>query len=165
MKTEVQSQLARLHRKQFLEAMEAYQASMKNPKLKKLDLREKHSWDEVMQVAKEAETAYLQAGEKGFRKLSRIVTAKSPAALPFTRLIPEEYYGTVLAGGLRLVFGVRPRFPFSGGCDEALRRHFLALATDDVRVWKPFYAYRKPFSTRRAVLRISLKIRPSRIAL
>ena len=101
------SQSASLHTKQFLEAMEAYQASMKDPKLSALNLRGSHSWNDVLQVAREAESAYLKAGEKGMRKFGRILTAKSSTLLPFTRLIPEEHYGSVLAGGLKLVFEVK----------------------------------------------------------
>lgn len=102
-----QSNLAGVHRTQFLEAMETHQVSMKNPKFSKIDLRGKQSWAEVMQVAKEAEQSYQKSGEKLWRKFGRVATSYSPAALPFTRLIPDEGYLSVLAGGLKLVFGVR----------------------------------------------------------
>ena len=38
---EVQRKLAGVHKAQFLEAMDTYQSSMKNPKFSKIDLRSK----------------------------------------------------------------------------------------------------------------------------
>ena len=86
--------------------MEAHQVSMKNPKFSRIDLRGKQSWTEVMQIAKEVEQSYQKSGKKWWRKFGRVATSLSPAVLPFTRLIPDEGYLSVLAGGLRLVFGV-----------------------------------------------------------
>jgi hypothetical protein len=88
--------------------MEAYQASMKDPSISKLDLRGTHSWDDVLQVAKDAEAAYLEAGGKVLRKAGRFITAKSEAMLPYLELIPNGTFTSILCGGLKLVFGVGP---------------------------------------------------------
>ena len=79
---------------------------MKDPIINALDLRGKHSWDDVLRVAKEAEAAYLEAGGKRLRKAGRFVTAKSEAVLPYLRLIPNGFFTSILCGGLRLVFEI-----------------------------------------------------------
>ena len=96
-----------LHTEQFLEAMEAYQSSMKDSRISTLDLRGKHSWEDVLRVAKDAEVAYQKAGGKGLRKTGRFITAKSEAVQPYLRLIPNGLYTSILCGGLRLVFEVK----------------------------------------------------------
>ena len=63
-----------------------------------------------MQIAKEVEQSYQKSGKKWWRKFGRVATSLSPAALPFTQLIPDEGYLSVLAGGLKLVFGVCSEF-------------------------------------------------------
>jgi hypothetical protein len=88
--------------------MEAYQASMKDQSVSALDLRGKHTWDDVLRVAKDAEAAYLKAGGKGLRKAGRFITAKSEAMLPYLQLIPNGFYTSLLCGGLKLVFEVGP---------------------------------------------------------
>ena len=94
------------HAEQFLQVMEAYQASMKVPGNKPFDVRGTHSWDEVLRVAKDAEAAHLRAGRKPFRKIARIVTDSSDAVVPTLRLIPNGFFTSVIAGGLKLVFEV-----------------------------------------------------------
>jgi hypothetical protein len=88
--------------------MEEYQNSMKDPSISALDLRGKHSWDDVLQIAKDAEATYLKAGRKGLRKAGRFITAKSEAMLPYLQLIPNGFFTSILCGGLKLVFGVGP---------------------------------------------------------
>jgi hypothetical protein len=88
--------------------MEEYQNSMKDPSISALDLRGKHCWDDVLQIAKDAEATYLKAGRKGLRKAGRIITAKSEAMLPYLQLIPNGFFTSILCGGLKLVFGVGP---------------------------------------------------------
>lgn len=87
--------------------METYQDSMKDRTISVLNLREKHSCDEVLQVARDAETIYTQAGKKGLRRAGRFITSKSEADLPLVRLIPNENYLSVLCGGLKTVFEVK----------------------------------------------------------
>jgi hypothetical protein len=86
--------------------MEAYQASIKDSSISGLDLRGKHSWDDVLRAAKDAEAAYLKAGGKGLRKAGRFITAKSEAVLPYLQLIPNGFYTSILCGGLKLVFEI-----------------------------------------------------------
>jgi hypothetical protein len=86
--------------------MEAYQASMKGSSISALDLRGKHSWDDVLRAAKDAEAAYLEAGGKGLRKAGRFITAKSEAMLSYLQLIPNGFYTSILCGGLKLVFEI-----------------------------------------------------------
>ena len=85
--------------------MEEYQNSTKDAQTCALSLRDKHSWDEVLRVAKDAENAYLQAGVKGLRRVGRWITDHSEAVQPYIKLIPNEWYLSILAGGLKLVFG------------------------------------------------------------
>ena len=100
------SQSAELHAKQFLEVMQAYQASLKDPKLSSLDLRGKHSWEDVFRAAKDAEAEYLKAGNKGLRRAGRITTAYADAVMPVLNLIPNGEFTSILCGGLKLVFGM-----------------------------------------------------------
>lgn len=93
---------------QFLEVMAAYQASTKDPSISAFNLRGKHSWDDVLRVAKDAEAAYLKAGGKRLRKAGRFISAKSEAMLPYLQLIPNGFFTSILCGGLKLVFGVGP---------------------------------------------------------
>jgi hypothetical protein len=86
--------------------MKAYQASIKDPSISALDLCGNHSWDDVLQAAKDAEAAYLEAGGKGLRKVGRFITAKSEAMLPYLQLIPNGFYTSILCGGLKLVFEI-----------------------------------------------------------
>ncbi|MCJ1385307.1 hypothetical protein MMC17_008429 [Xylographa soralifera] len=86
--------------------MQAYQSSMKDSSISALDLRGKHSWDDVLRVAKDAEIVYQRAGGKGLRKAGRFITTKSGAVQPYLRLIPNDSYASILCGGLRLVFEI-----------------------------------------------------------
>ena len=82
-----------------------YQDAMEDPKIRALDLRAKHSFKDVFQAAKDAESAYLEAGRKvGLRNLGRVISAKSEAVVPYLRLIPNGFLTSILYGGLRLVF-------------------------------------------------------------
>ncbi|KAL9616245.1 MAG: hypothetical protein Q9160_008871 [Pyrenula sp. 1 TL-2023] len=103
------NQSAELHTEQFLKVMESYKASMKDPSVSVLNLREKHSWADVLQAAQDAEAVYVQAGKKGLRKTGRVLATKSEAALPFVRLIPNENCLSVLCGGLKIVFEAASR--------------------------------------------------------
>lgn len=86
--------------------MEAYQASKSGPSISALNLRGKHSWDDVLLVAKEAEAVYQEAGRKGLRKVGRAITAKSELVLPYLQLIPNEFFCSIVCGGLKLVFKI-----------------------------------------------------------
>ena len=79
---------------------------MKDSSIAAFDLRGKHSWDDVLRVAKDAEMTYQEAGRKKLRKAGRYITTKSEAMQPYLRLIPNAFYTSTLYGGLRLVFGV-----------------------------------------------------------
>jgi hypothetical protein len=86
--------------------MKAYQESIKDPSISEFDLRGKHSWDDVLRVAKDAEATYLKAGGRGLRKAGRSIIDKSEAAMPYLRLILNGFYTSILCGGLKLIFGV-----------------------------------------------------------
>jgi hypothetical protein len=90
----------------FLEAMETYQASLKESTAVTLDFRGKHSWEEVLKIAKDAETTYQEAGANGLRKVGRLITAESESMIPYLGLIPNGFYTSILCGGLKLVFQV-----------------------------------------------------------
>ena len=87
--------------------MKAYQESAKDPTISGFDLRGKHSWDEVLRVAQDAEAIYMKRGERRLRKAARFIADKSEAATPYLRLIPNAFYTSILFGGLKLIFGVR----------------------------------------------------------
>ncbi|KAL9115249.1 MAG: hypothetical protein Q9227_001043 [Pyrenula ochraceoflavens] len=74
------NQSIRLHAEQFLQVMEAYQASIDDSKTRLLDLRGKHTWDEVLQVPKDARTAYIAVGVSKLRKSGRFVSKNAEAA-------------------------------------------------------------------------------------
>lgn len=86
--------------------MEAYQASKTGTSMGALDLRGKHSWDDVLRVLKDAEAAYQEAGRKGLRKVGRAITAKSEVVLPYLQLIPNESFCSTLCGGLKIIFKI-----------------------------------------------------------
>lgn len=91
--------------------MEAYQESFKQKELLGFDLRGQHSWDEVLRIAKDAENRYLQEGKGPVRKVGRYIADHSEGVIPYLRLIPNSTYGSVLCGGLKLIFEVRQHFP------------------------------------------------------
>ena len=84
--------------------MEAYQGSIKDSKVRPLDLGGTHTWDEVMQLVKDTETKYLEAGRNGHRRLFRYIGAQSDSVVPFLRLIPNGTYTSIVCGGLKLIF-------------------------------------------------------------
>ena len=86
--------------------MQAYQASLKDPKLNALNLQGKHSWEDVFRAAKDAEVEYVKAGGRGLRRAGRVTTAYSEAVMPVLQLIPNGEFTSILCGGLKLIFGV-----------------------------------------------------------
>jgi hypothetical protein len=86
--------------------MKAYQTSAKDPNIIAIDLSGKHSWDEVLRVAKDAEAEYRRSGRKVLRYVARTFTSKSVVVLPYLKLIPNGFFSSMLAGALKLVFTV-----------------------------------------------------------
>jgi hypothetical protein len=87
--------------------MKEYQAAKPGSAISAISLSEKHTWAEVLDAARAVETAYQEAGIKGFRKYGRAVSAKAETVLPVLHLIPNENYCSILSGGLKLVFEER----------------------------------------------------------
>lgn len=79
---------------------------------RKIDIQGAHTWEEVMQAAKEAEAAYLamaesKKGPKGvIRRYFRVAGDYSVAAKPWVGLLPNDSYMSVVSGSLKLVFEV-----------------------------------------------------------
>lgn len=86
--------------------MEAYQGSIQDPSVRALDLRGKHTWEEVIREARNCESTYLHAGTKWPRKMARSFSANAEAVQPWIRLIPNDMFLAALSGGLKLVFSV-----------------------------------------------------------
>ena len=91
----------------FVSVIETYQAEMKNCKPLAVDLHGNHTWAQVLDTMKKAETAYLNSSENRLRKVGKFVTAESASVLPYLELIPNGFYTSVICGGLKIVFGVR----------------------------------------------------------
>ena len=108
-----------------------------------------------MEVAKAAEQSYQKAGRKPWRKVGRAISSCSPALLPFTRVIPQDGYLTVLAGGLKLVFGVCLVSTKRNPLAKAEIRHFQALTSGEAVHSKLFFEYQKRSSSRKLSLKIS----------
>ena len=92
----------------FLKVMETFQAEMKSCKPLAVNLHGRHTWSEVLETMKEAETAYLNSSENRLRKMAQWVTVESASVLPYLELIPNGFYTSIICGGLKIVFGVRP---------------------------------------------------------
>lgn len=92
------------HTEQFLEVMKAYQHSIKDSKVKSLDLSGTHSWDQVMRLVKDTEVAYDEAGRSGLRQVGRFIGAQSESVVPYLKLIPNGFYTSTICGALKLVF-------------------------------------------------------------
>ena len=92
--------------------MKAYQNSTRDANLNEFDLSGKHSWDEVLRIAKDAVAAYQKSGRNGLRNSGRVLSSKSEALLPHLQLIPNGFFTSILCGGLKVVFSVsRSRTP------------------------------------------------------
>ena len=83
--------------------MKAYQNSIKDSKVKHLDLGGIHSWDEVLRLVKDTEAAYLEAGRNGPRRVFRFIGARSESLAPYLKLVPNGFYTSTICGGLKLI--------------------------------------------------------------
>lgn len=89
--------------------MEIYRENAKDKSLLDFNIRDKHSWDEVIRVAKDAEQKYNSKakGLKGIgHKTIRVVGDHTADTSPWLELLPSGEYTSVLCGSLKLVFAV-----------------------------------------------------------
>ncbi|KAL8935197.1 MAG: hypothetical protein Q9216_005540 [Gyalolechia sp. 2 TL-2023] len=90
----------------FTDALEQFQQGIKSKYQSQIDLRETHSWEEVMRYANEARDKYTGVDKKGIAKkinngLRKIQTA-APAIQAWLKLLPStSTYGSVAAVRLR----------------------------------------------------------------
>ena len=117
-----------LYTEEFQQAIEHYQNSAEDPKVKALNIRGHQSWEEVIQKARDAEAEYLTAGTGRMRKFGRAATDRSAALLPLVRLLPNDSFCSAISGGLRLVVELSMPFKqrgneltFRTGCLEDQR--------------------------------------------
>ncbi|KAI9838307.1 MAG: hypothetical protein M1819_005575 [Sarea resinae] len=98
----------RTHTDEFLEVMAIFQKRAK-PKMRgSFDISKKYTWDDVIREAKDAEQKYNEEakGVMGFGKKAIRVTGEYGSAIaPWLKLLPDGDYGSVLCGGLKLIFG------------------------------------------------------------
>lgn len=106
--------MVELYTEDFQQAIEQYQHSSDDPKIRALDIRGEHSWERAVKKAREAEEKYSEGGQGRWRKLGRRLTEKSAAALPVVRLIPNDSFCSVISGGLRLVVELSAHYHYSG---------------------------------------------------
>lgn len=89
--------------------MEVYRKNAKEKALVNFNIRDRHSWDEVIQEAKDAEQKY-NSKAKGLggigHKAVRFVGDHAADTSPWLSLLPNGEYTSVLCGGLKLVFAV-----------------------------------------------------------
>lgn len=89
--------------------VEIYQSTTKDKALLEFNIRDKHSWDEVLREAQFAEQKYNRKA-KGVRgighRIFRVVGDNAAAANPWLKVLPNDGYTSVLCGGLKLIFEV-----------------------------------------------------------
>lgn len=79
-------------------------------------IRNKHSWDEVIQAANDAIERYEQDARRNIlRKAGRIATDNARTAKAFLDLLPDGDYGSVLCGGLKIIYTVSVQLPVRPG--------------------------------------------------
>lgn len=102
----------RHHTQIFCRVMNIYQSTAKDKRLADFNIREKHSWDEVLQEARFAEQKYNQKA-KGLRgighRVFRVVGDNAAAANPWLKIFENNDYTSILCGGLKLIFEVQSR--------------------------------------------------------
>ena len=72
-------------------------------------MNDSYSWEQVMRVVERAENEYMKKGKGIFRGssirgLGRIVGKHTESVHPYLRLIPNGYYESTIAGGLKIIF-------------------------------------------------------------
>ncbi|KAL9118675.1 MAG: hypothetical protein Q9187_004777 [Circinaria calcarea] len=92
--------------------MNIYQRSSKDKTLGSFNIRDTHTWDEVIRRAKDADRKYHDDA-KGFRgigrKIGRNMGDIAPGVNPWLGLLPNGEYTSILCGGLKLIFGAAAR--------------------------------------------------------
>ena len=89
--------------------MEIYRKNAKEKALLNFNIRDQHSWDEVIRTAKDAEQKYNNKakGPRGIgHKAARFVGDHAADTSPWLELLPNGEYTSVLCGGLKFVFVV-----------------------------------------------------------
>lgn len=92
----------------FADALEQFQQGVKPKYNSQVDIREPHSWDEVMQYANEARNKYTGVDKEGIakkinNKLRTFQTA-APAVQAWLKLLPStSTYGSVICGGITII--------------------------------------------------------------
>ncbi|KAI4169205.1 MAG: hypothetical protein LQ343_005867 [Gyalolechia ehrenbergii] len=94
--------------KAFTDALEQFQQGVKPKYKSQIDLRETHSWDEVMQYANEARDKYTGVDKKGIAKKInnrlRTFQTAAPGIQAWLKLLPStSTYGSVVCGGFTII--------------------------------------------------------------
>lgn len=97
------------HTDHFNTALEWYKSSPKQNRLRDLDLRNVHSWDDVTREFEQAQRKYAEK-TKGWlglpKKFGRVVGDRAESVYPFLAFIPDCSYTSPIKTALYLVFGV-----------------------------------------------------------
>lgn len=102
----MESPVVHTHAEQFRTAMESYQESIKGCGVQALDLKATHSWESVLRLAKDVEKDYVNAGKKGPRRFARLLGNQAQEKVSYLKLIPNDLYASIVAGGLKIIFQV-----------------------------------------------------------
>lgn len=102
--------------KAFTDALEQFQQGVKPKYKSQIDLRETHSWDEVMQYANEARDKYTGVDKKGIAKKInnrlRTFQTAAPGIQAWLKLLPStSTYGSVVCGGFTIILEVASGTP------------------------------------------------------
>lgn len=106
---------------------------MKDPGVRSLDLKGTHSWDEVMQLVKDKNDAYLEAGQNGLRGMGRSITSHSKSVGPYLRLIPNDFFASIVNGGLKLIFELSFVLHQAWREDANIENRLLPISAQNVR--------------------------------
>lgn len=99
----------------FCACIEEYQRSMPDSKTEmRIDIRNNHTWEEVLNAAKEAERIYnvdpaQKSAKRWLRQGFRTLGDYSSGLNPWVGLVPNDKYMSVVNGGLKVILGVCER--------------------------------------------------------
>lgn len=96
--------------------MEEFEKGLPEKYKTRFTIRDKHTWEQVVQEVQIAEMRYVKKGSEGpFGKLRgyfRVIAGKTSSLESWLELVPSQSeYTSVLFGGLKLIIRVGRRMP------------------------------------------------------
>ena len=89
----------------FAEALDIFRKMDDDQIINIFKIREKHTWDEVLQQATFAESQYKSSNQ--VRLIFRGIGDHAPGIAPWLGLIPDGEYTSILCGGLKMILKVQ----------------------------------------------------------